>query len=153
MSSFPMKTGFTNLIEPEKPDEEFISRVNALLLTLLEKAFINAGFYAKEANRNTITPMDIKISLMYEAHEFWNHEDLDEKVEEYQNMSESDSDSESNCSDIIEDNDTEFTRANTNNETILLMNNYFDNWNSWNPTDPIIIALKYAIDSKFDIVL
>ena len=72
----PMKTGFSNLVEPPKLDEGFLENVQALLLTLLEKSFKNAALYAKEADRNVITAEDVKIALMYEAHEFWEHPDL-----------------------------------------------------------------------------
>lgn len=145
----PMKTGFSNLIEPPKLDPEFLENVNALMLTLLEKAFVGAAFYAKEANRNTVTPGDVKIALMYEAHEFWNHSDLEEKVAEYKEL-DSENEDYSDSSDIDEvDDDVEFTRAESTHPKIITMNNYYDTWHTWEPEDSTVIALKHAIDSKF----
>ena len=142
-----MKTGFSNLIEPTEPDPEFLENVNALMLTLLEKAMIDAAFYAKEAKRDTVTPGDIRIALMYEAHEFWNHTDLDEKVAEYREF---DSDSEdSNSSYIEEVEDVPFTIAESNHPKIITMNNFYDTWNTWEPDDSTVIALKNAIDTNF----
>ena len=140
----PMKTGFSNLIEPT---QNVLCKVNALLMTLIEKAFIGAAFYAKHAERDTVTPGDIKIALMYEAHEFWNHDDIEEKVEEFETE-----DSDSSCSDssqIEEVEDVEFSRAVSCDPKIVSMNNYFDTWDSWEPTDQTTLALKNAIDKQF----
>ena len=142
----PMRTGFSNLVEPTEPDPDFLENVNALMLTLLEKAMISAAFYAKEAKRDTVTPGDIRIALMYEAHEFWNHTDLDQKVAEYKEF---DSEDESDSSDIEEVEDVPFTRAESNHPKIITMNNFYDTWNTWEPYDSTVKSLKKAIDTHF----
>lgn len=143
----PIRTGFSDLIEPIKPDPELLKNVNALLLVLLEKAMIGAAFYAKEAKRNSVTPGDIRIALMYEAHEFWNHTDLDEKVAEYREFDSENEESDS--SDIEEVEDIAFTFAESNHPKVIKMNNFFYTWNTWKPEDSTVIALKKAIDANF----
>lgn len=144
----PMRTGFSNVVESQEPDPDFMARANTLLLTLIIKAFQGAAFYVKEANRTVVTPQDVKIALMYEAHEFWNHDDLEETVQEIetQEIEEKDSDEE----EIeFEDDDAPFTFAESDDPKIKLMNQYYHEWDTWVPTDPLVIALKKAIDEKF----
>jgi len=145
----PMKSGFSNLLEPPELDPIFLQNVHALLFTLLEKAMTNAAFYANEANRDIVTPGDIKIALMFEAHEFWNRDDIEEKVQEYKAYTSDDDDSDDDPDEIEEVEDVEFSRATTLHPKTITMNHYYDSWSSWEPTDPTVIALKNAIDSKF----
>lgn len=149
--SFPMKTGFSNLVEEQQIDYNYLDNVNALLLTLMEKAMINAAFYSNKADRDVVLAEDIKIGLMYEAHEFWNNTDIPEKVKEFKQMSDSDYDTNTDDESIeeIDEENIEFTMAEDNDPKIRKMNEYYNNWSKWNPDDPTIIALKNAIDHKF----
>ena len=119
-------------------------------MTLMEKAFINAAFYANKANRDIVLSEDIKIGLIYEAHEFWNNKDITEKVEEFKNMSDSDYETGSDDESIEEINESiEFTISSDSDPKIIKMNEYYNNWAHFHPSDPTVISLKNAIDQKF----
>jgi hypothetical protein len=145
-----MKTGFSMIEEPQL-DYNYLENVNALLMTLMEKAIINAAFYANKANRDVVLTEDIKIGLMYEAHEFWNDADINEKVQSFKDMSDSDYESNSDDESIEEVNEEniKFTLSTDQDPKIIKMNEYYVNWSSWTPSDPVIISLKNAIDQKF----
>ena len=149
--NFPIKTGFSNLIDVPQIDSNYLQDINALLMTLMEKAIQNAGFYASKANRDVVLPEDIKIGLIFEAHEFWNNVDIREKVQEYRDMSDSDYETNSDDESIeeIDDQDIEFTLSTDNDPKIVKMNEYYENWPDFNPCDPTIISLKNAIDQQF----
>ena len=148
--NFPIKTGFSNIIDEPQIDINYLQNMNALLMTLIEKAFINATFYANKANRDVVLSEDIKIGLIYEAHEFWNNTDIPEKVEEFKEMSDSDYETGSDDESIEEvDEHTEFTMSCDKDPKIIKMNEYYTNWPHFHPSDPTVIALKNAIDQKF----
>ena len=148
--NFPIKTGFSNVLNEPPLDIDYLNNVNALLMTLMEKAMINAAFYANKANRNVVLVEDIKIGLIYEAHEFWNNSDISEKVQEFKDMSDSDYETGSDDESIEEtDEDIEFTMSSDNDPKIIKMNDYYTNWPNFKPTDPTVISLKNAIDGKF----
>ena len=69
-----MKSGFNNLIEPEKPDPELINNVTALVATFTENALIDASMYVSHCKRKSITTMDIKLCLMAETFKFMNRD-------------------------------------------------------------------------------
>ena len=56
-----IKTGFNTLV-PEDPTENIAS----IVLVFMENALKSASIYVKHAKRNSITPEDIKRSLMLE---------------------------------------------------------------------------------------
>jgi hypothetical protein len=142
----PMRTGFSNVVESEEVDDEYIAKADKLLLALLVKAFESAAFYAKHANRTVVTPKDLKISLMYEAHEFWNHEDIEETIEDIENDEAFSDDEEI---ELEEDDTVQFTFAESEDPKIQIMNEYYNTWDTWNPTDATVIALKNAINQRF----
>ena len=112
--------------------------------------FINATFYANKANRDVVLSEDIKIGLIYEAHEFWNNTDIPEKVEEFKEMSDSDYETGSDDESIEEvDEHIEFTMSSDKDPKIIKMNDYYNNWEHFHPSDPTVISLKNAIDQKF----
>ena len=151
-----MKTGFgiDNRDIPEN-SKAFETKVQSMLQVLLEKAVESAAHYVKAANRNTLTPTDIKYALMYEAHEFWERPELDDRFEEVYNEtldgSSSDPNSESDCESGSESEhsgqeDDPFCEANNDDTIACKMNTYAREWNSWKPVDVLQMALKNAID-------
>lgn len=149
----PMKTGFS-LIEPPKPDQDLLNKLNNLLLIFAEKSIHLGAHYAKTSGRYNLSGMDTIYSLQYLAHEFMDLEDLDQLLKEKENESESESESESfsehedsDCEEI--DNDT-FTRASDEDNLCKKMNYYHDTWSEWAPTDDIEILLKRNIDKTLE---
>ena len=164
-----MKTGFNILVESQQQNvlgEELVLKIEAILCELMQSAMVTAGEYANSAKRNCVTSTDMRYAMIYEAHEFWNRPDLEEKmVEHMKHLQEDDLEEDESeyefCSDD-EDNEEEplsksqdsdpddaFCRASDGvSAKIALINKYVDEWASWNPDDPIKSALKNAIDSR-----
>lgn len=152
-----MKTGF-GLVE-NKPNEELKEKIGSMMLVLMEKAVLSAAHYMKQAGRTTLTALDMKYGFIYEAHEFLERDDIEQRFEEvhYRQDGEDESESEDECQEMeseglsdeteeIEEVEEEFTRATTDDETIVKMNKYFDEWDDWNPDDRLQQGLKDAIN-------
>ena len=139
-----MKTGFS-LIEPIRPDEALLNRLNNLLLIFAEKSILIGSHYAKYSGRSNLSGMDTIYALQYLAHEFMVLDDLEELLKEKEILSESESESESDES-MSEFSDDVFTRASDDDHICKKMNMYHDEWSEWNPTDDIEILLKRNID-------
>ena len=143
-----MRTGFDNTIQNtsvENGTDEFMEKVQSGLQMLMEFAFATAAEYVEAANRTTVTTEDLRLALIYECHEFWDRPKLEERFAE---IFEETTSSEDECA--IETNDTEdFTTATETTDKITKMHEYATTWSSWAPDDPIISALKKAIDSQF----
>ena len=148
-----MKTGFS-LIEPVKPDQDLLNKLNNLLLIFAEKSIILGAHYAKNAGRSNLSGIDTIYALQYLAHEFMDLEDLQSCMKEKEDESEEDDDeseSESESESDEMDND-EFTRASDEDKICKKMNHYHDTWSEWNPTDDIEVLLKNNIDKTLQTI-
>lgn len=139
-----MKTGFD--FNDSTLSDRITETGTHLLNKLLEHAIVNACAYSKSAGRDNLSGQDIIIALQYEAHEFINRQNSSIPQE---NTDDTDSDTDSDTESVNENDpeDDVFTRSESNDPLIVLMNYYHDNWDSWNPELPIEISLKNAVDS------
>lgn len=143
--SFPMKTGFSIYDEPGI-DDDLREKSLTMLFLLIEKAFKTASTYVKAAHRFSVTQLDMKYALIYEAHVFFQRDSLEQEFHDaYLNQSSS-SDCDEDALEVTDETDEPFTRAVSDDPQIQQMNLYFDEWDSWNPSDPIQRILKKAID-------
>ena len=142
-----IKTG-NNIVETNEIDPEILKTTEGLMITLIEKAVLSAAKYAKSAGRDNVSSTDMIYALQYEAHEFMNHEDLEERIEENKPMSESDDEGEPESDESDDENDTaeEFTRAPDEDLLCKKINEYHDNWNTWIPVERTEIVMKNAVD-------
>ena len=137
---FPLRTGFSNLNEP---NTNFLETLTSLLIKFSEKSIIYGAHYAKCAGRENLSGMDTIYALQYLAHEFHN-------LNTSTNESDSDSESESDYEQEINDDDDVFSRAPDVDETCILMNHYHDTWDSWEPTNELQMCLKRNIDKTIE---
>jgi hypothetical protein len=147
-----MQTGFSNLIEPEKPDLEYL---NSLLLLFAEKSITFAAHYAKHAGRENLSGMDTIYALQYLAHEFMDLPEVNSGTIKNDDCEEDDCEEddceEDDCEeDDCEDDDDVFTRAGDDDALCSKMNMYHDTWESWNPSDEIQILLKRNVDKTIN---
>ena len=142
---FPMKTGFS-LLQPKKPDQDLLNRLNNLLLIFAEKSITLGAHYAKHAGRFNLSGMDTIYALQYLAHEFMDLDDLPILLKEKENESDDDESDDDESDDDESDDDDSFTRASDEDSICKKMNDYHDTWSEWNPTDDIEILLKKNID-------
>ena len=147
--------------------ERNISEIgSALLKVLVRKSIESAAYYMRAANRTDLCREDMIYALKYEAHEFMSRPDLELEVQailnedtdrkqsesdEYETQTDDESDeyeSMSDCSELetVDDDECVFTRALTNDPVIQKMNMYHDTWDTWTPTDPLLMKLKEDIN-------
>ena len=133
-----MKTGFGDM------DVSHIENTGFNLLgQLMEFAVINGAKYSKSAGRNNLSGQDIIYALQYEAHEF-PFRNLN--TNDYSSSEDEDSESEEFCNEE----DDKFTRSSSQDELIVKMNNYHDNWDTWEPELDIQKILKNAVTKAIE---
>lgn len=143
-----MKSGFNNLIEPEKPDPEMIKNVTALVATFTENALIDASRYVSHCNRKCITTMDIKLCLMAETFKFMNRDNtvsLLKWKEIVNNEDEYEDESDYSSEDELEE---EFSKSECNCDNCVYINKVENIWNNWTPTTDLEKILKNVIDNQ-----
>ena len=58
-----MKSGFNNLIEPNKPDPNLLLETTSMISAFAENAMKNAAIYVEHCNRNVVTEEDIRLFI------------------------------------------------------------------------------------------
>lgn len=145
-----MKSGF-NLLETDVPDTEMLNNVQALVLSFTEAALIIADTYVHHANRDTITPTDIRLCLMAETFKYLQRADVSTRVQKWKNILKAEEDDEEE-SDESNSSDTEsrpyvpFTKSVCSCTDCELINNTETRWAAWEPENDIEVILKRAID-------
>ena len=82
MSDFSfMKTGFSNLVEPDVSEETMI-QLGGLIMAFMKNGVKIAAEYVKCAGRDGITPDDIKRGLQLEVFHFSKREDTPKNIED-----------------------------------------------------------------------
>ena len=165
MSDFSfMKSGFSNLVEPDTISEEFMIQIGGLIMAFMKNGVKIAAKYVEHAGRDGITPDDIKRGLQLEVFQFSKREDtpknikdtiewLKNDIEEYGSLDE-------RCDDIpdITDYVTDGMSIATNEPTCEFslstcecpickqMNVVNMLWKHWTPETMLETVLKRGID-------
>lgn len=120
-------------------------------MTLGGCAMQTAMTYAQHAGRGIATPTDLRYGMRYEARHFLDRRELEAKVEETQQWLQEDdksgSEDESDTEEDLEEDsqEKEFTRSGCACEVCSGVNQVFDSWEDWNPTDQVQAFLKASI--------
>jgi hypothetical protein len=115
-----------------------------ILLPVIEKASLLAAKYMKACERNTLTAMDLQYAMKYCAR-YEVGVDMGSIFTESESDSESDSDFEF---ETVNEEEEPFTRYTGEDVEILRINECFDTWESWEPTNPAESMLKDAINKN-----
>lgn len=147
-----LKSGFNNLIEPEKPNDETLLTVSSLVTSFMDNALKEASIYVEHAKRNGITKEDLVLCLKSETFKFLNRPNIHNDVQKWREIIENERDCE-DYSDSDED-DTEeelqpFTKSNCECKLCNEINNIENLWIQWCPQTPIEKILKKVIDTNF----
>lgn len=140
-----MRTGF-DLVEEEENDLK--NRVLVVIKLLAEQAIKTSARFVGLCGRTVVTPMDMRMALIYEAHVFFKRDDLEAKFIEAETFELDEDDDEA---DLVVDDDelysTEFF-GKTSDDRIFhaQMIGFTKNWPNWNPTDPIEQLLQTSIN-------
>ena len=178
MSSYDfMKSGIMSSTE-RNIDVNTIHKIVSLIKLLMEDAIVHAEKFIIACGRNTIQVKDIEMALKYETHEFLlQGETLESRFltsleEEQQQTYDTDEEEGSGCDEESEEdleeneakNEAENEAENEEYSIILKSEDeelvqlhekflkYYNEWDLWTPTDPILIFLKSGVDkttSKF----
>jgi hypothetical protein len=124
-----------------------------IFLPVMESAVVLAAHYCKAAGRDCVQGDDMRIGLMFAAHnvagkhlgtlypEVYEDEDEDEDEDE--------SGSDSGSWETVSDSELVWTRyEGTEDEVARKMNECADTWNEWEPETPAERALKNAVDKQ-----
>lgn len=151
-----LKSGFNNLIEPNKPDEETLLTVSSLVTAFMDSALREATTYVEHAGRNGITKQDIILSLKSETFKFLNRPDINDNVQKWREIIQEEHDDDEDYSDSDIENDDneedeiqEFTKSECQCKLCAVINNIEHTWDQWCPQTPIEKILKKVIDTKF----
>ena len=143
-----MRTGFDNIVEPKQniPDD-LTHKVESMLKLLIEKSITSALYYMSSTTRKTLTSSDVQYGMMYECHEFFNNEDLENEFEKVYNEEDSEEDGEEEEDvKIVDDEFEPFEISDSKDPIVVKMNRYAEEWDMWAPTEPLQRTLKDAID-------
>lgn len=156
-----MKSGVTPASSVSTIDVDMLHKLVALVKTLMQDALNSAEQFVKACGRSMIQDKDISMALKYETHHFLLQGDsLDKKfqtnLEEEKNHTydtedeeTSDEEEESENEGVVED--EEYTMSLKSNDAKLIEMHekfikYHNEWDSWEPDDPVSIFLKNAVD-------
>lgn len=156
-----MRTGLGN--EREIPPS-FLRNMLGLLELLVEEAAGSAATFTASCGRKTVTGTDMRIALMYEAHEFFDKLERKEVEERFcsivsrlqrEDETESVDDEEGGDDDDDEEGEgddepsLDFVRG---DESLhAKMRTYYEEWEGWNPSDEMQQMLKRAIDATTEV--
>ena len=78
-----MKTGFSNLIEPnEGPTLQEQLEVGGMIMAFMKNAMKSAAVYVSHSGRSIVTPKDIQMAMKWEVFEFYNRHTLLDDINE-----------------------------------------------------------------------
>lgn len=139
-----MKTGF-DLTDGEcAQSEQYMQAMSNILIPVIERAMILACDYAKACGRDVVLMKDIEYAMKYCA-----MYEVGQKIGSYfPEIYEDDLEDDEDDMEIFTESEGDFTRYTGDNQDIIKMNEAYDNWDSWIPSNPTEELLKNAIDSN-----
>jgi len=124
--------------------EAIIKSAFDLLTPVLESSMILAAHYVKACNRSTVTSWDIKYSMRFCARNLVGKH-IGTLFPELQDGAEDDSGSDI---EEVDEDDEPFTRYQGTEQQLLDVNECYDTWDQWVPTNTVEKWLKNAIDNQ-----
>lgn len=162
-----MRSGFSHNQE-RGIDVNMMQNLVALVKTLMEDAVKSSEKFVRACGRNQIQDKDIAMGLKYETHEFLLQGDSleskfavnleEEKNHTYNTDSEGGEDSEEGEEESEDEGEGEGEEENEEFSTELKSNDpelmeihrkfmkYHEEWDDWEPTDPVSIFMKSAVN-------
>ena len=146
-----MKTGFNMLQNENNISDQEIKEIIAQLAVVMDDAVKLSETYVVHANRNSITPEDIKLGLKFRNfynQQFWSQPNAIQKLENYKQII----NNEEEVMEIEEENDDiemeqPFSVSNCQCPTCKGLNSMFTIWNHWEPPTVHQRIVKNVIDN------
>jgi hypothetical protein len=137
-----MKTGFDLTSDTSEQINQYTQAMIDIVTPVLEKGMILACEYSKACGRNAVLMKDLEYSMKYCA-----RYEVGQRVGSYFPDLDDDDD-DANDIDVIDESGIEFTRYTGDDPGMNKINEAYDTWDSWVPTNPTEELLKNAIDSN-----
>jgi len=136
-----MKTGFGE--SSGAYEERQLEAIGDILMPVLEKSMLLAAKYCNACGRDVILPQDVEYAAKYCV---MNTVGQDVGMSMLADEQESDDDSESDLEEVEQEECPEFTPYTGKDPMMNAINDAQVAWATWEPTNPIEIMLKNAID-------
>lgn len=137
-----MKTGFDLTGDTNAQIDQYTQMMIDIVTPVLEKGMILACEYSKACGRTAVLMKDLEYSMKYCA-----RYEVGQRVGSYFPDLDDDDDDAGDI-EVIDESDIEFTRYTGEDPGMNKINEAFDTWDSWVPTNPTEELLKNAIDSN-----
>ena len=137
-----MKTGFDLTGDTSEQINQYTQAMINIVTPVLEKGMILACEYSKACGRTAVLVKDLEYSMKYCA-----RYEVGQRVGSYFPDLDDDDD-DANDIDVIDESGIEFTRYRGDDPGMNKINEAYDTWDSWVPTNPTEELLKNAIDSN-----
>lgn len=124
--------------------DSYLTTCSKLIAPVFEMAMVTAAKYCKATGRSTVTSKDVEYGMKFSARKV-----LGVQTESlFPDIYEDDSESGSEDSESGSGSEEEFVRYTGDDETLCIINEMYDTWDSWAPDSPIGIYMKNAIDAQ-----
>jgi len=127
-----MKSG-----QGELDTSAFVDMAMDIVIEMVSKASVLAGYYVKACGRNTLTSYDLNYCMKYTAMNF-------QSTPEFMDQFEFDDDEDM---EIVDEDDEPFVRYSGKDKIMNNVNTAYDNWETWVPQSPIQKRFKDAVDN------
>lgn len=138
-----MRTGFDNVNQ----NDEYLQAMVNIMLPILEQSVIIAAEYSRACGRDVILSRDVEYASKYCVM----HKVGEVNGSLFPEIYEEDSEEEEGKEgvEIVPENELPiFNRYDGDQDIFIQINNSYDNWDSWQPTNPAEQIMKNAIDSN-----
>jgi hypothetical protein len=126
-------------------EEQIIEVALNIIQPVMEGSMILAAEYAKACGRDYVTGMDVRYAMRYAAQNYVGKH----SGTLFPELQESDSDSDEDDIEVIEEDEENcFTRYTGDDETMNKVNDSYDNWDQWEPTNMIEKMLQDAVNKN-----
>lgn len=147
-----MKTGFNMLQSESNVSEQEMKEILANFAVIMDDAVKLAETYVIHANRNSITPEDIKLGLMFRNfynQQFWSQPNALQKLENYKQIINNEEEENMEMEEESDDIEMEqpFSVSNCQCPTCKGLNSMFNVWNTWEPPTVHQRIVKNVIDN------
>jgi hypothetical protein len=123
-------------------EEQIMDIAVNTITPVLEGSIVLAGEYSKACGRDYISSQDVKYAMRFCARNMVGKQ-MGTLFPELEEESDDDSDVE-----IVDENPDDFTRYQGDNELFLRVNECYDTWDNWEPTNVIEFMLKDAVNKN-----
>lgn len=140
-----MQTGF-DAVKREEDATDLQKRALLLIKLLVEQAIETSARFVSLCKRTVVTPIDMRMALIYEAHMFFKRENLETKFSHEVETFEFDDD------DSVDDDDDEpysieFKGVDYDDRVFhAQVLGFTKHWSNWKPEDPIQLLLQASIN-------